>query len=574
MSLANSNTSASTSAGTQGGTPAGPGARSTNGSASMSTTMATNKASMVEPRTGVEGVNTEEMFLSPRVMDAGAFARYSEMLRAIIAQASAQGRTLEDFSVDAEAMLKRCHDAGDTINKRLQAGIRMLKMIDERAERTDLLLSKVQGALPDSQQMVGQIDALIEERMGACRQRLDAIVDGAQERVLEAERRAQEATALSQEYATRLAALASAVEDRLGALEAGLDESRTVADDSVRALRRQASEAQSLIEDSIGSVLARARETGDGLTEKIEEAVSMTDARIAELGRSLEPVIEASSRAMRSLGMDPEHPVFEDSPLSRIEKLVERGQAQLESLDASAQRLEELQSRAEGVRGAFEGWLARASRELDTLEARKEQIVGPMSEAAARIKELGPDLSDQLELASTQLTHLQIEQQTLRQTIQASSSLAGEVTDRMSNHAGQLQALLDGSLHKLSARVEQAGVWLGTLIQRAESLGTALGSVAQETRAESVDEAGQLRIEPTRAADQAMSQAEPVSQKPGSQQPAAQAPISPEPAPQDGFEPGGIPMASFSIPRPAQLPIDALSFDGAARVIEHLREQA
>src|SRR5690606_12625060 len=160
--------------------------------------------------------------------------------------------------------------------------------------------------------------------------------------------------------------------------------------------------------------------------------------------------------------------------LARIEHLVERGETQTASLDRVYRQLEDLQSQAEGVRSAFGAWLVDAADELDVLESRKERIVGPISSATQAIRELAPDIEDKLELASTKLSQLQFEQRTLRETIQASSTIAGQVTERMSNHSGQLQALLDGSLHKLSARVEQAGVWLGTLIQRAESLGMSM----------------------------------------------------------------------------------------------------
>ncbi len=518
------------------------------------------KASMVEPRPLSEAAGGEELFLSPRVMDAGAFARYSEILRTIIAQASAQGRTLEDFSADAEAMIKRSNDASETINKRLQAGIRMLKMIDERAERTDQLLDRVQASLPDSAALGERIGSVIDQRLEATQRTLDEMVARAEARALAAEQRASEAVARGEEAEQRLKRLERAVDERLEALESRLGQSRALVEASGADLHERAQAAQARFEASIDGTLARAHETGEGLARRVEEAVRLTDARLADLDQSLKPVLEASGRAMRALGMDPEQPRFEDSPLARIESLVDRGEAQLASLDRVYRQLEDLQSQAEDVRSGFGSWLVDAVEQMDGLEERKERIVGPMTEAARLIRDLGPDLEQKLELASTQLTHLQIEQQALRQTIQASSSLAGEVTDRMSNHAGQLQALLDGSLHRLSARVEQAGVWLGMLIQRAEGLGAALPGAGAPAQTPERQAAPAIKAE-------ALSAEAPDAEE----APEVMALHAVASAPRLASE--EIPMTSFTVPRPAQLPIDALSFDGAERVIEHGRQR-
>ena len=43
--------------------------------------------SIVEARPKAAVPNAEEMFLSPRVLDAGAFARYADMLKSLIADA-------------------------------------------------------------------------------------------------------------------------------------------------------------------------------------------------------------------------------------------------------------------------------------------------------------------------------------------------------------------------------------------------------------------------------------------------------------------------------------------------------
>ncbi len=543
------------------------------------------QASIVEPRPLAGNLtNTEEVFLSPRVLDAGAFTRYSEMLKSIITQASSQGRTLEDFSTDAQAMIKRCDVTSEAINKRMQAGLRMIKMIDERASRTDLLLEKIQTAQPNSDAFADQIDRLIKDKLADAYRKIDTIVADAQARVEVADAKARQAVALSDGHAIKLTELTTRIEGQLAELDARIENTRNETSSTLIQILDRTDTVTQGLNTAIDQVLARAHEAGENLTVKIDEASALTDARIAQLNRSIEPVLEASQQAMRTLGIDPENPVFEDSPLARIEQLVERGETQLASLDRVYRQQEDLQSQAEGVKAVFGVWLVDAAQDLDVLEERKEKIVGPMSQAADKIAKLGPDLESNLEIASTKLTHLQIEQQALRQTIQASTTVANEVSQRMTNESGQLQALLDGSLHKLSTRVEQAGVWLGALIQRAEALGSTLPDAGQmnfgnqsETQTPapvvaavaeptptpmppSTQRVDQLTHEPFLESEVASIEELAITQamiEAAVQPPADQAPIASPPARQTVS------------PQPPCLPIDAFSFEGASMVIEH-----
>ncbi|HCT44769.1 MAG: hypothetical protein CMJ35_15765 [Phycisphaerae bacterium] len=529
---------------------------------------------IVEPRPTHSGGGEDELFLTPRVLDAGAFARYADTLRGIIAQASAQGRTLEDFSADAEAMIKRCDDASETVNKRLQSGIRMLKMIDERAARTDALLEKVQRALPDAQAMSDQIDRVIDERLKASETRINALITQAEGRAQVAEERAIVAIERSQKQANELELLGQSIDDRLASLHEAIEQSVSERGLGVDAIRTQVDEARAQINDTIAKAFDKANEASEALSSRADATMGEMETRVERVGQSIEPLIEASSKAMRALGMDPEHPVFEDSPLARIESLVDRGETQLASLDGVYRQLEDLQSQAERVRSAFGSWLTDAAEQLDTLEARKGQIVGPMQEAADSIRELGPDLETKLRLASTELSHLQLEQKTLRETIAASSQLANEVTDRMGNQSGQLQALLDGSLHKLSTRVEQAGVWLGTLIQRAESLGASMpgaGSMGFEADAPvAVTQPPEVQAPEPTTPYHHEAEVKPVAHE-----------FRTDASMADPVEKNDVPEAheadqephSFVVPRPPQLPLDAISFDGAEAVIEHHEER-
>lgn len=534
----------------------------------MTTDPGKGNGAIVEPRATIEKGESDEMFLTPRVLDASAFAKYAETLKGIIAQASAQGRVLEDFSTDADAMIKRCNETSDSVNKRLQAGIRMLKMIDERAERTDRLLEKVQSALPDAQAVSERIDRVIDERLAASEARINDLIQNAESRVQLAERRASEAIERTQEHAGELEALGSSIDARLGALREAIEKSEQIHDEGIETLTARVDAARAEVDRAIAQAFEKANEAGEALGQRADETMHRIESRVETVGTSIEPLIDAASTAMRALGMDPENPVFADSPLARIESLVDRGETQLASLDRVYRQLEDLQSQAEGVRSTFGNWLIEAAADLDQLESRKEHIVGPMQEAAVAIREIGPDLEQKLRLASTELSQLQIAQKTLRETIAASSQIANEVSDRMGNQSGQLQALLDGSLHKLSTRVEQAGVWLGTLIQRAESLGSSMPTAGSMEF--SAADAPQQHTPP---ADVPSAPVEPTATETTRvERTTSVAPVVETESLEtrlQGVQDEVEELRSFTLPAPPQLPIDSISFDGAADVFEH-----
>ncbi|NQX95619.1 MAG: hypothetical protein HRT64_12005 [Erythrobacter sp.] len=425
----------------------------------------------------------------------------------------------------------------------------MLKMIDERAERTDQLLSRVQDALPDAQAVSERIDRVIDERLAASESRIQELIDDAERRAAESEQRAIAAIEQSKSHADELETLGRTVDEQLNALRQAIETNEDSHANYTLALQSHVDEAKTQIEQAINEAFEKANIAGKALESRATDTLNDIETRIERVNVIVEPLVEASDKAMRALGMDPEAPVFEDSPLARIESLVDRGEVQLASLDRVYRQLEDLQTQAESVRSAFGTWLNQAADEMDSLENRKTGIVGPMRAAAELVKELGPDIEQKMELASTELSQLQIAQKTLRETIATSSQLAEEVTNRMGNQSGQLQALVDGSVHKLSTRVEQAGVWLGSLIQRAEALGATLPG------------AGTLGMEQTPVAEPTL-QVQSFETQASNQTDAIADQL-------DDVQREVEELRGFTIPEPPGLPIDALSFDGSAQVYEH-----
>lgn len=487
----------------------------------------------------------EDMFLSPRVMDGGTFTRYSEMLKSIITQATTQGRTLEDFSADAEEMIRRAGESGTTLDKRLQAGVRMLRMIDERVDRTDEALDKVRDILPSADAMRRQVETLMNEALDNAQTQLDGMVKDAEIRALAAEHRARVAMQKTDEKTERLAMLNADLDMRMSAIEQRMNEAQNQSGQTIGLIDRRLVSFQEELNTQIDHVVERANTSTQEIEARVKQASQLTEERIETLGKSIEPVKDAAAQAMKALGIDPENPRFEDSPLAKIESLVERGESHIAGVDRVFRQLNDLRNQAEGVKGEFGMWLLDSATKLDTLEARKDLLAGPIHDAAVRIGEIGPDLEDKIELASNKLEHLCSQSGDLKESINSSSALAERATDKLTNQAAQLQALLDGSLHRLTQRVEQAGVWLGSLITRAEQAGHHLGGNPQSTSItealRSVEEV-QAKVLELNTPKATVDTAESVL-----------ADVKPDPA-------NAI---------PARLPIDSISFEGSPVVIKY-----
>lgn len=535
---------------------------------------------LVEPRTLNSPAalpTSEDMFLSPRVMDAGTFARYSEMLKSIIAQATTQGRTLEDFSTDAEEMVRRAGESTTTLDKRLQAGVRMLRMIDERVDRTDATLDKVREMLPNADSMNRQVESLMNFALDNAQTQIDAMVRDADIRAQASEQRARVAFEKTEEQTQKLHALNADLDMRMSAIEQRINEAQDQTGQTIGLIDRRLVSFQNELNDQIEQIVDRATTTTNDIEERVLNASRLTEERVNVLGQSITPLQDAAEQAMRALGMDPENPCFEDSPLAKIESLVERGESHIAGVDRVLRQLNDLRNQAEGVKGEFGMWLIDSADKLDKLESRRDLLEGPIHDAAVRIGEIGPDLEDKLELASNRLEHLSSQSGELKESISSSSVLAERATDKLTNQASQLQALLDGSLHRLTQRVEQAGVWLGSLITRAEQVGR--GMDAPQSSDQQLEHQSQHGNNQQRELNQSVTAAE-ILRTVDQVQSKLEQLNAPSPAPELTMTEQTAQSWSHVQPQaqaeteiksskriPDRLPIDSIAFDGSSAVV-------
>lgn len=501
--------------------------------------------SIVEARPKPEVPGAEEMFLSPRVLDAGAFARYAEVLKSLIGEARQGARDLQDFSADADQMIAHCEKTGEQLRTRLEAGARVVKLIDERSDRAERLLETVRAEMPDQKRLRELIEPVVRDAVESARER-------ALEITMESERRAratasdieQKLAAMSAkaaDQAERLDRAGRAIEERLSGLEARLTALVEQAGLGAEEFERRTKDAAEHANESLAPSLRRAEQAGEAIEEALAGAWRQAERRASQIGEKVAPLERACEAVLERLGMDPNDPDPSRSILTQLDDLVQRSETSVREADRVIGRVDSLRGQAEGVQDDFARWLLQAADQLDELEAKRERLTGPLTQAAEKIARVTPRLADDLEIASTQLDHLETEQRILREAVQTSAMLARTASGDLNNQSAQLKALIDGSVHTLTRRVEEAGQWLGELIMRAEAAGRGI-------------DPGAAMPPP---------QAEPAPERTAPTPPAAVQP-EPRPAPTPTTPaPSNESADRYGLPRPPSSPIDAMHFDGA-----------
>jgi hypothetical protein len=520
--------------------------------------------SIVEARPKPAMPGAEEMFLSPRVLDAGAFARYAEMLKALIGEARQGARDLQDFSADADQMIAGCEKAGEQIRVRLEAGARVVRMIDERADRAETILDTVRRELPNQERVRELIEPAVSGAIDAARQRAAEITVENERRARtlasEIEQKLAAMSARAEEQAVRLERAGRSIEDRLSAFESRLGTLLEQADLKAAEFEARTHAASESARGALEPVLTRATDAAGAIDDTLARAWRHAEQKAGQISERLVPLQQACDAVLDRLGLDPADPDPSGSVLHRLDDLVKRAEVSLQGSQRVIGQMEHLRGQAEGVRSQFGAWLLDAASELDRLEARREELAGPLSTAAEKVMRVTPVLADDLKIAVTTLDQLQLEQTILREAVQAGVTLARHASGELNNQSAQLKALIDGSVHTLSRRVEEAGRWLGELIVRAEEAGRGVEPGAALPAVETAEPA--LPNNPACAIAEVTGWA---------LQPTAQVPTPVAPAavtPKVSFTPP-LPANSYGLPLPPALPIDAVSFDGAPVVFGH-----
>ncbi len=266
----------------------------------------------------------QEIFLTPRVVDQGAFERFSGDLRRLIQDAASAGRALVRTGSDTDRHLASMRDAAGELRKQIETGARLIPTIDQRLTRIEAALAKATERAELEAKIARQIDEIVQEKIHAATERAAAVGT----RLGEALARAQE---LSHSITGRIDGAVTRVEKtaaRIEAIEATLAERLTRAESLAETMGPAVDEA----EQRIGAALTEAEVSGQSLAKVLAELSPQVEAAralvkdaqavasdpvLAEAVKAGEGVKRTLLRAVRDAKM-----IIEQSDLAR-ERLAE-----------------------------------------------------------------------------------------------------------------------------------------------------------------------------------------------------------------------------------------------------------
>lgn len=219
----------------------------------------------------LDAERAEQIFLTPRVVDQGAFERFSGDLRQLIQDAASAGRALVRTGSDTDRHLASMRDASGELRKQIETGARLIPTIDQRLTRIETALAKATERAELEARIAEQIDRIVQEK-----------IHGATERAAAVGTRLGEALAKAQE-------LSHAITGRV--------------DGAVERVERTATRIET-IEATLAERLARAETLAETLGPSVDEAeqrigVALTEAEVssqslAQVLADLGPEVEAA----------------------------------------------------------------------------------------------------------------------------------------------------------------------------------------------------------------------------------------------------------------------------------------
>jgi ABC-type transporter Mla subunit MlaD len=207
----------------------------------------------------------EGVFLSPRVLDRGAFEEYSARLRALLEQVAAQGLALRSSSADAERLVAALRAQFADRSEALESASRLAQSMNERLVEARNILGKAGDLAGLAADFDARTQRIIDDKIAAVERRFSEIIErfgkSTQERV--------------QQAATQAAAAAEQA-------RAERDETRrmieTIARPATQALTDQVTRAEALVATGAGGLGDMAQ-----LAQRLGEASIKAELNIAAL---------------------------------------------------------------------------------------------------------------------------------------------------------------------------------------------------------------------------------------------------------------------------------------------------
>ncbi|MDX2148962.1 MAG: hypothetical protein SFZ23_15715 [Planctomycetota bacterium] len=437
----------------------------------------------------------DDVIITPRVLDARAFADHAAALTELIQAAAGEGQSLQATFGEVRQSHDQLQQAARDAQQRLELAARVLPALEQRVSKAGEILAQASAELTIDRSKA--LDAYRTEITAKRREGVDELGRASSEGVRQVDASARQALETIEKLMSEgLAQLREALERGDESVETLVQDAGArlfqLVQDGLSQVRREGEHGQTRLRETTDELVAAAQEslrdasarTGEDaaanehrLREAGQDAISrVNDAAsrahdVAELLESTLPRAEVASeqierwlssgageklesllREGESLMRSCEASEGDASPLAR---LLARGRRLTLEVNASATRIAELAPVAERVRQVLGDSIASGAMRVDELEGRLSGV----GQSAAGVQRVLSEFEERIDLVRQRVDALNASCQNAREQAERSST----ELDRLLDRGSTLFARFDAAIEFRAKRMEE-------LIARTEAI--------------------------------------------------------------------------------------------------------
>lgn len=392
---------------------------------------------------------SEEVFLTPRIIDAGAYSEYADTIRSLLAELDARAATLTETSTDTDKLCAVLRKAAQQLKIRIDIAAKADRSLEARAASAQRVVTAINDATGNQADLDALAERIVTRRQAALEARvtkslasLEASLETKLSRKLaDAERRASDAerhaadlekrTSLLSEKLLTLTQQADTIDTRatesLEAAETAAERATANALEATEQLRTVAnsiSEAAKRDTADIESKLGPVRDLLDNastLADKIAVATSTTE-RLETANDESKRQIKASQEARESIAGTID--AATESLASLSAKRVELRDSIEEDIDALASEISPLERATSTLRRTLDELTDRTQTIYNDITSARQDAELAATSVAEAIASKDPTAEAERRITALQEAAQAITDQTLKQVEEAAEWLA------------------------------------------------------------------------------------------------------------------------------------------------------
>lgn len=437
----------------------------------------------------------DAVFITPRVLDQGAFREYADSLKGLIREAGGRRTELRTDAEEARQLSENLADATNRLRERLETTAKLLPTLDNRVKRAEQAMAQAEESanLPARlEERIGQHIAAMEARVQGAMEAADARLAAIETRYAdlqtkaeadlarlegigaELSRSADRATEAINGAAERTTSLRAEIESisemagghlesRAETMVARADQAFSSVSASIKGVLAEADERVAAIEAQIAPFLADADAIPEAMQQHVQRALETIDAHAEQTMKRARAVEMLNERAVRLIGFDPDDPTDEVAPDSLM-MLVQHGDALERKSRETAEALAALHAANEQACVRL-GEAARDSETtVESLVRRRDELVASIEQSIASLAAREPDYLEQVVKTRNDLSEIERRR---AQVEQGMGDISGELAALERGVAEQLEALRQRASDELSQLADAVAAQRRTLADSA-----------------------------------------------------------------------------------------------------------